>query len=562
MTDEPALPAAEQYVEDVLNGTITAGRLVRLACARHRKDLETGHERGLIFDEEAGARAIEFFGFLHHSKGEWAGEVFELAGWQAFIVWSLFGWKIKASGLRRFRNAYDEIARKNGKSTLAAGIGLLLFIADGEPGAEVYTAATKRDQAKITHGEAERMVKASPGLRKIIRIVRDNMHVPDTASKFEPLGADADTMDGLNIHGAVVDELHAHKTRAVLDVIETATGARRQPLIFKITTAGYDRTSVCWDDHIYAIQILEGTIEDDAFFAFIASIDEDDDWRDPAVWPKANPNLGISAKLDDLQVKCTKAREMATAQNAFRRLHLNEWTEQSVRWLDIEKWDKCPKVMDPEQLAGRTCYGGLDLSTKIDLTARALVFPPEPDDETKTYQALLQFFLPEDNMKERVERDRVPYDVWARAGLITLTPGNVIDYAFIRETVQQDAKRYNLIEMGYDPWNATQLAVQLVEDGIEMVEVRQGPKSMAEPTKELEALVKSRRLNSGGNPVLRWNAANVTVRTDPNDNYMPDKAKSYERIDGIVALLMGLGRAIVSANSQSVYTSRGLTILG
>jgi phage terminase large subunit-like protein len=562
VTDEPALPAAEQYVEDVLNGTITAGRLVRLACARHRKDLETGHERGLIFDEEAGARAIEFFGFLHHSKGEWAGEVFELAGWQAFIVWSLFGWKIKASGLRRFRNAYDEIARKNGKSTLAAGIGLLLFIADGEPGAEVYTAATKRDQAKITHGEAERMVKASPGLRKIIRIVRDNMHVPDTASKFEPLGADADTMDGLNIHGAVVDELHAHKTRAVLDVIETATGARRQPLIFKITTAGYDRTSVCWDDHIYAIQILEGTIEDDAFFAFIASIDEDDDWRDPAVWPKANPNLGISAKLDDLQVKCTKAREMATAQNAFRRLHLNEWTEQSVRWLDIEKWDKCPKVMDPEQLAGRTCYGGLDLSTKIDLTARALVFPPEPDDETKTYQALLQFFLPEDNMKERVERDRVPYDVWARAGLITLTPGNVIDYAFIRETVQQDAKRYNLIEMGYDPWNATQLAVQLVEDGIEMVEVRQGPKSMAEPTKELEALVKSRRLNSGGNPVLRWNAANVTVRTDPNDNYMPDKAKSYERIDGIVALLMGLGRAIVSANSQSVYTSRGLTILG
>lgn len=566
------LPVAEQYARDVVAGRVPAGRLVIQACQRHIDDLEHGHERGLIFDERSAQHAIDFFGFLKHSKGEWAGQPLDLSPWQAFIVWCLFGWVHMATGLRRFRSAYVEVPRKNGKSTFAAGIGLYLFIADGEPGAEVYTAATKRDQARITHGEAERMVKASADLRNHVRIVRDNLNIPGTASKFEPLGADADTMDGLNIHGAVIDELHAHKTRAVVDVIETATGARRQSLIFKITTAGHDRNSVCWDDHRYCVQLLDKTLQDDAVFAYIATLDGDrivdgktvkgDDWRDPKAWAKANPNLGISVKIEDLQAKCEKAKAMATAQNAFRRLHLDEWTEQAIRWLDMQKWDACPHKIDLAAMAGRRCFAGVDLSTKIDLTARALVFPPDEESAgDQVYHVDVQFFLPEDNMAERVRRDRVPYDVWARAGLITLTPGNIVDQDFILEALQRDAEMFDLQECGYDPWNATQFAVRAQSAGIRMVEMRQGPKTYAEPTKQLEALVKAAFLNHGGNPILRWNAANTTVRVDPNDNYAPDKARSMERIDGIVATLMALGRAIVSENTQSVYTRRGLTII-
>ena len=282
---------ARAYIDDVLKGRIVAGRLVRLAVERHQRDLKTAKDRGLRFDPKAAKRVLDFFGRLRHSKGEWAGQPFVLAPWQAFILWVVFGW-MRADGSRRFRTAYHEVSRKNGKSTLAAGVGLYLFAADQEAGAEVYTAATKRDQARIVHSEAVRMVASSPGLSRFITTFKDNLSLLRTGSKYEPLGADADTMDGLNISGAIIDELHAHPTRKVWDVIETGTGARRQPLLFAITTAGFDRHSVCWEQHDYGVKVLEGVIEDDTFFAYIAALDPEDDWQDASVWIKANPNLG------------------------------------------------------------------------------------------------------------------------------------------------------------------------------------------------------------------------------------------------------------------------------
>jgi len=325
------------------------------------------------------------------------------------VVGSLFGWQ-RMDGLRRFRTAYCAVPRKNGKSTLSAGIALYLLVADGEQGAEIYSAATTRDQARIVFDEAKRMVASSPSLRRRVEALINNLHVASTASKFMPLSSDASSMDGLNVHGAIIDELHAHKSRNVVDVLKTATGARRQPLLFEITTAGYDRHSICFEHHDYAIKLLEGTLQDDSWFAFVAAADEGDDWTDPKVWRRANPSFGISVKQDDLARKAEKAIALPGAQNAFRRMHLNEWTEQVERWIDMVAWDACDGPIDLEQLRGRPCYGGLDLSATTDVTALAWVFPP--DDQDGLRHVLSRYFVPEDNLRKRAERDRVPYDLW------------------------------------------------------------------------------------------------------------------------------------------------------
>lgn len=559
----PPRSSVTAYAHAVVTGGVVAGRLVRLACERHLRDLETGPARGLRFDTEAADRAIMFFGFLKHSKGEWAGQPLQLEPWQCFIVGSLFGW-LRADGTRRFRTAYEELARKNGKSTIAAGIGLLLAFFDGEGGAEVYAAATKRDQAKIVWGEGSRMVKASPSLRSRITVLTSNMHILSTNSKFEPLGADNDSTDGLNIHGAVVDELHAHKTRSMVDVLETATGARRQPLVYYITTAGYDRHSVCWEKHDYGIKVLEGIIDDDTYFAFIATIDEGDDWTDPTTWPKANPNLGISVKLDDLVMKCERAKQVPGQQNAFKRLHLDVWTEQAERWLSIEVWNESAGDVDAhelrKQLKGGRCFGGLDLSSKLDLSSFSLFFPPTDEHPA----AVLSFsWIPEDNMRERVERDRVPYDQWVDAKFIAATEGNVIDYDYIRSDVGDLAEEFEIVEVGYDPWNATQLAIQLQDDGMTMVPVRQGFQTLSEPSKELEKLVLEKKWRHGGNPVLRWAASNVAVKTDPAGNIKPDKSKSTERIDPVSSLVNALERACRhdGDDGPSIYETERLSSL-
>jgi phage terminase large subunit-like protein len=548
--------AATAYARSVVEEKVPTGKLQRLACARHLRDLDGGHRRGLRFDVATANRAIGFFSFLKHSKGKWAGEAFALAPWQAFVVGSLFGWK-RADGFRRFRTAYNEVPRKNGKSTLSAGLALLLAFFDGEPGAEVFCAATKRDQARIVFGEAKRMVQKTPSLKQRIRVFVSNLSVQETASKLEPLGADADTMDGLNPHGAVIDELHAHKNRSIVDVMETATGARRQPLQFEITTAGFDRHSVCWEHHDYSAKILEGILEDDSWFAFIASADAGDDWRDPRTWAKANPNLGASVSLEDLERKCRKAINVPAAQNAFRRLHLNEWTEQEERWLDMIVWDACAAIVDLDTLRGRIAFGGLDLANTRDITAFVLVFPD------RGYDVLPFFWVPQEGVRERSRKDRVPYDVWVRDGLIEATPGNVTDYDVIRGRIKELAALYRIKEIAYDRWNATQLVTQLQEDGAALVPFGQGFASMSGPTKELEKLVLERKLRHGGNPVLRWMASNVTVRQDPAGNLKVDKAKSSEKVDGVVGLVMALGRATLDAGpTASIYTNRGVLVVG
>lgn len=558
----------EAYCRAVEAGQITAGRLVQAAVERHRRDLREGAARGLTFDPRAAARVLTFFAHLRHSKGEWVAQRFTPSAWQRFLLASIFGWK-RADGFRRFRRAYVEVARKNGKSTLAAGIGLYMLVSDEEPGAEVYSAATTRDQARIVFDEASRMVKASPALARRLTSFRNNLHIAETASKFQALSSDWNTLDGLNIHGALVDELHAHASRELWDVIETSVAARRQPLILGITTAGQETVSVCGQLHHHAVSVLNGSVEDDAFFAFVANLDRGDDWTNPAVWPKANPNLGISVKLEALVDQVKRARAEPAAQNAFRRLHLNEWISAESSFIDPAVWSACAGPRPPaEILAGlarpRAVYGGLDLASTIDLAALALIGLPEAGGPFEVY---CRFYMPEEVARdpEKRRRDRVPYDAWVDAGWITATPGNVIDYAWIRKDLERFAAELSLLQVGYDPWNATQFATEAQEElGLEMVPIRQGVISLSAPTKELLKLAISGRLAHGGNPVLAWQAANLVVRVDHNGNVAPTREKGRSKIDGIVATIMALDRALRNEGSPlsgSVYSRGGLAAL-
>ena len=546
------------YARHVIKGKILTGELVRLACQRHIDDLKSGLARGLRFDKNAALRAIDFFPLLQHSQGEWAGGPFNLESWQKFIVGSLFGWK-RADGTRRFRTAYNEIARKNGKSTISAGVGLYLFDGDDEPGAQVYTAATKRDQARIVHSEAVRMVKASPALRSHIRVFKDNLNIEATASKYEPLGADSDTLDGLNVHGSIIDELHAHKNSGMVDILETATGARRQPLNFEITTAGYDRHSICWQHRDYSEKVLRGIIQNDAWFAYIATMDKGDRWDDEACWGKANPNLGVSVKLDGLRDMARKAAELPSAQNAFRQKHLNEWTEQAERWLPMDLWDEgATPAIDLAELAGKECWGGLDLASVSDIASLCLVFPDEVSGE---WTVLWWNWVPREGARRRADRDRVPYFDWAHAGQIIMTDGDVTDYDVIRDTIKTVAETFNVKEIAYDRWNASQLVTQLTGDGLTMVPTGMGYASMNAPSKELETLIVGRKLKHGGDPVARWAASNVTAEKDAAGNTKPSKGKSTEKIDPIVALVLAISRAMVARDSGSVYETRGIRFL-
>ena len=575
-TRKPKAPlcAVEAYARAVVAGTVVAGRLVQLACRRHLDDLVHGKARGLVWDGAAARHAIEFFGHLRHSTGEWANHPFDLQPWQAFVIGALFGWK-RADGLRRFRTAYVEVARKNGKSVMLAGTALYALVADGEPGSHVYAAATTRDQARIVFGEAERMVEASPPLRARVTRTVNNLAVLTTSSWFRPLSADASKMDGLNVHFAAVDEVHEHPNPEIVQKLNTATGARRQPLIFEITTAGHDRHSVCWQHHEFSVKALEGSIpaeSTDSWFAYIATIDPGDDWTDPAVWIKANPSLSVTVKVEDLKRQVDEAREMPAQQNAIRRLRLNEWTEQVTRWLDMDVWDEGgpPRGTSPaavktemdamaERLAGQPCYGGLDLARVNDLSAFVLLFPPNGAGDRWT--TLCRFWVPEEDILRRARRDRVPYDLWRDQGWLVATPGNTTDFAFIEQEILDLAGTYDLREIAFDRTFAGEIVQNLQDEGLTLVEFGQGFLSMAAPTAELERLSVSRALWHGGHPVLRWNASNVAVRQDPAGNIKPDKERSTERIDGISALINALGRAMVGGEAErSVYEDRGFLV--
>ncbi len=556
MSGASVLPIAEQYCSDVLAGRILAPRYVKRACRRHRLDLRNGAARGLHFDPAAAERVLKFSGVVKHSKGKWANTPVVLEPWEQFIIWVLFGW-MRADGTRRFRTAYISVARKNGKSTLAAIIGLYMAFVDREPGADVFAAATKKDQAKIIWSEASRMVRSSPMLRKYIKVGVNNLVRHDTNSKFEPLGADSDTLDGLNVAAALIDEIHKHKTRDLWDVLETATSARAQPLLFGITTAGFNRQSLCFQLEDYGRKILDNIWDDDSYFCVVYGLDKGDDWKDESLWIKANPNLGVSKNLSDMRDKAHKAREMPTALNAFLRLELNVWTASETKWLDIDAWGACDFVVDPEELAGRPCYAGLDLSSTVDITAWVLVFPPQRPGEK--YKILPRFWVPADNLLERVRKDRVHYDVWERAGLIVATPGDAIDYDWIFEQVQNDAEKYKIEEIAFDRWGAARVVQVLQSMGLKCFDFGQGYQSMSPPMKDLERMIAKRQIAHDGNPVLAWMADNLVAVQDPTGGIKPDKARSREKIDGMVALIMALDRALRNGPGRaSVYTKRGI----
>ena len=496
------------------------------------------------FDEGRAERAVRFFeNILVHTKGRWAGEPFKLADWQREeIIEPLFG-TVNDDGARSYRSSYLEVARKNGKSELAAGIALYLLLADGEEGAEIYGAACDREQASIVFRVAADMVRRSPVLSKKCKVIdsRKTITVPSTGSFYRAIPAEAAGAHGYNAHGIIFDELHAQPNRDLWDVLTTSTGAREQPLVFAITTAGFDRQSICWEMHEYARKVIEGVVDDPSFFPWIKSTPEEADWTDESIWHVANPGLGDFRDIDEMRTMARRAKETPALENTFRRLYLSQWTQSETRYIPMDKWAATAGVVDFEALRGRECYAGLDLATVNDVAALVLVFPPHG--ESDLYKILPFFWVPEDNMHERVRRDRVPYDVWERQGFITATPGNVIDYAFIRAKMNELADIFYIREVAFDRWGAQKIQTELQDDGFTLAQFGQGFVSMNSPTKELLKLVLEERLHHGNNPVLRWMCDNLVVRLDPAGNVKPDKEKSTEKIDGMVALIMALDRA-------------------
>lgn len=511
------------------------------------------------FDRQAADEAEEFFvKYLVHVKGEWAGQPLELLPWERDkIIRPLFGWK-RADGTRRYRTVYVEVGKKNGKSTIAAGIALKCTFADHEPGAEVYSAAADRFQARIVFDIAKAMVEANKYLDERSTTYMRSIVVPKWASRYEVLSSDTiktySMKHGINAHAVIFDELHTQPTRRLYDVLDGAGAARRQPIHVYLTTAGFDRNSICFEVHDYAVKVLKGIIEDDSFLAVIYAAADDADWRKPSTWKKANPSLGVTIKREFLWGKCKKAVEVPGYENTFRRLHLNQWTEQASRWLPMAKWDACDQVAEADEIEGEVCFGGLDLASTTDVAALVLVFPSEEG----VFDVLARFWVPEENIQGRVQRDKVPYDVWVRQGFIKATAGNVIDYDVIRADINALGEIYNIKEIAIDRWNATQITTQLMGDGFTVVPFGQGFASMSAPSKELEASVLGERLAHGGNPVLRWMASNVAIKRDAADNMKPDKEKSTERIDGITALVMAIARAIVQEDDESIYEKRGI----
>lgn len=558
------LQVMTDYAQGVISGEIVAGRLVRLACERHMQDLDLGELRGLWFDEEEAAIVVEFFAGLRHSKGQWGpkgnqpGKPFLLEPWQVFVVCSIFGWK-RADGTRRFRRAHVELARKNGKTTLAAGIGLYMLTMDDEPGAEIFSAATKRDQAKLCWTEARNMVKATPSLarRIVVSEARSNLAYPAANAKFEPMGRDADTADGPNPHCGIIDELHAHPNRDMVDVLETGVGARLQPLILIITTAGYNQAGIWFEKRTYAIRVVEEVVTDDELFCFIATLDDDDDWRDEAVWPKANPNLDVSVYRDTLRSACREAIESPEKQPAFLTKQLNVPTNAARRWIDvITEWDPCNA--EPQISNGDSCFVGIDMASTIDLSAVIALFPRDGG----VYDVACRFWRPEESVEEAEKRDRVPYRLWAQQGFLELVSGSMMDPAEIADDILDWTSKWQVQEFPFDRYNAASVGARIEGAGGTPVAMAQGPVTYSGPCHTFKGLLKSRRLRHGGHPILRWMAGQVMVKTMANDALQPWKPEgSGIRDDGITALLMALARAMVHqgvAPQTSVYETRGL----
>ena len=502
------------------------------------------------FDPEAAKHAVEFFeGWLRHSKGKHAGKPFALLEWQTVMIGELFGWKRLDDDTRRFRVAYISTAKKQGKSTLLAGIGLYLLVMDGENGAEVYGAAADREQASVVYREAASMVRASPQLSQVLEVIdsRRTIAYRKEASFYRVLSADAFRAEGLNIHGLLFDELHAQKDRRLWDALRYGGAAREQPLLVSITTAGYDRKGICYEQYQYAKAVAANWKHDPTFFSCIYEMEEGADWKDADVWPQANPSWGVTIKPADFALDVKEAEQSPTKLNSFLRYRLNTWTTSDVRWLSPETWQQGSLPL--RDFSDRPVYAGLDLATTYDLTALVLICP---DPEDGSIDVLPFFWIPEANAVERSQRDKVDYLGWIRDGHIRVTQGNVTDYTVLHSDISQICEEYNVRELAVDmKFNAQMLANLLQGSGLSVKGWPQGGPGMSAPAKTLENLILNGRLRHAGHPVLTWNAGNAAIHEDRHGNIYPSKSASTERIDGIVALCQGIGSWMRCEQSQT-----------
>lgn len=553
---------ANQYIEDVLSGKIPSCKYVREACARQKEDLKRKNFK-YSFDIARASHVCKFIELLPHIKGEWRGRPIELEPWQIFILTTVFGW-IDENGYRRFKTVYTEVPRKNAKSTLSSGVALYCLVADGEGGAEVYSAATTRDQARIVFNDAAQMVNQCLGLQKRFGVKVMGKNIPHTiftqesASNFKPLSRDqGGNLDGLNVHCGIIDELHAHKTREVFDVIETATGARRQPLLWLITTAGFNRAGICYEQRAYVIKVLSTAHDDEEYFGIIYTIDEADDWADPISWEKANPNWDKSVNPQDIERKARKALELPSATNNFLTKHLNVWVNADTAWMDMRRWDaQADHSLTLEMFEGEPCWIGLDLASKVDIAALVLLFKKQVNGETHYYM-FGRYWLPEETIASSPNSQ---YQGWVRQGLINETDGPIIDFDEIETQIKADCSTFQVEECCYDPFQATQLATHLMNEGLTMIEVKPTVMNFSEPMKELEALVLDGRLHHNGDPVLTWMVSNVVCHRDAKDNIYPRKEFEQNKIDGVVAGLMALNRGMIEEEGQTDF-SNGLLIV-
>jgi phage terminase large subunit-like protein len=552
----PALASYNEYMDGVLDGSIPASRFIHLACERAQRDRHRSQIGDVAFpyyfDSKAADRVITFCQLLFPSEGEWAGKPLKLLPWQKFVIGELFGWKRRDSGFRRYRFVYIEVPRKNGKTTLLAAIGLYMLTSDDEPGAEVFSAACSRDQAHEIWDEAAAMATAS--LQRYVKVSKFELTCPkNPRSKFLALAAEGKTLDGHNVHCALIDELHEHPDRTVYVKLKTGTGSRRQPMIIAITTAGGTGTETfCYQQRTIVARILTLDSENDAYFGFIACIDDPAKWEDEAEWYKCNPSLGVSKNISVVRDEYLLARDNPDELNDFLRYHLNIWTAAERVWMPMNKWnapcctgtdEEFPDLMKlrtalEEKLKGRIAVAAVDLAATIDLQALVLAFPPQTEGEP--WYCLPYFWVPEDTMRERVQRDHVHYDVWAREGFLYTTPGGACDSKPLTAKLTELAKLYDIREVEFDRWGAQDFINDAQGEGFVVVNFGQGFQSMSPPTKELLKLVINGKIVHAANPILRWMASNVVVSTDPTSAIKPAKDKSSEKIDGIVALIMGI----------------------
>ena len=506
------------------------------------------------FDQKAADRVVGFIeNYITHVKGEFAGQKIILENWQKEdILYPMFGIKRKSDGLRRFRTVYVEIPRKNAKSTLGAGIALYLLLSDGEPGAEIYSAAGDRDQARIIFDIARGMVEQSPELSKRCKPWQHSITKKGSLSSYKVISAEAGTKHGFNAHGILFDELHTQPNRELWDVLTTSVGSRRQPITFAITTAGYDKESICYEIHEYATKVRDGVIEDNSFLPVIYSAEMDSDIYDQETWKKANPGYGTIVKSDYIQEQVLKIKNQPSFESTFRRLHLNQWVGSAETWIPDDIWMSC----SGKPICEGRCYGGLDLATVGDVAAYVLFFP-------ESNSVLPFFFVPEEVVDDRSRKEGINYDVWVRQGFMTATPGNIIDYDYILDAMIESRDKYDVRMIGYDRYLMKDIANKFSHRDVDLTKwplepVGQGYVSMSEPTKDIERMANGGKFRHGGNPVLRWMVSNVQIESDSAGNIKMSKKKSREKIDGLVALAMAKAAVPSEQPFVSIYEERGL----